>query len=150
MKSFLIPILALSALTFQSCSAESSSSDEETAAAETSELNIPDPLVNVTILYAYSGGNSYRVSMQEDGLRYQYRSGRTPEKWWGPFEYNSMHTPKGDIVVAWYEKGYGDYVTLVIDFDEMELIGSAIIPGTGGGKDKIHFEKATIQEVQVD
>lgn len=30
-------------------------------------------------------------------------------------------------MLAWYERAYGDYVTLVIDFEKNQLYGSAII-----------------------
>lgn len=98
-----------------------------------------------TILhYAYSGGNEYQVKLEKQGASYQFRTGSKPDKWWGPFPYQALITDDGDYVISWFEKGYGDYVTLFVDFEKSYLIGSAIIPKKG-----VHFERASIKEFTI-
>ena len=105
--------------------------------------SFPDRLIGVEIRYTYSGGNEYAVKFEDDGLRYQYRSGRTPEVWFGPFEYNYMTTESNEHLVSWHEPKKGDYVTLLINFEKNLLYGSAII-----GKKKVHFQTGEIHEVK--
>jgi phenolic acid decarboxylase len=103
-------------------------------------LNLPDQLLGVEMSYQYSGGNEYTLKFEEAGLSYQYRTGSSPDRYWGPFEYNHMMTENDEHFVSWFEPGYGDYVTLLINFDTSVLYGSAIIAGK-----TIHFQKAKIQ-----
>ena len=102
----------------------------------------PDDLIGVIMNYKYSGGNEYTVKIEDKGLSYQFKSGPKPEKWWGPFANNHMVTEGNNHIVAWHEPGYGDYITLVIDFEKHILYGSGII-----GKKTIHFQKANIANV---
>ena len=106
--------------------------------------NLPEKLVGVTLNYKYSGGNEYTVKIEKEGLSYQFKTGPKPEKWWGPFSNNYMITQNNEHFVAWHEPGYGDYITLLINFESKVLYGSGII----GGKN-IHFQKAKIAEVIV-
>ena len=103
----------------------------------------PDKLIGVETLYNYSGGNAYAVKFEADGLSYQFRSGRSPEKWWGKFEYNHMITENNEHFVSWFEPDYGDYVTLLINFETNVIYGSAIIKG-----EIVHFQKGKIQETK--
>lgn len=121
------------ALMFISC--------QSTSNAE--NLKLPDRLLGVTLNYSYTGGNSYAVKFEKEGLSYQYRTGGSPEKWWGKFKYNHLLTEENEHFVSWFEPGYGDYVTLLINFDKKVLYGSAIIKGK-----IVHFEKATIKTYQ--
>jgi phenolic acid decarboxylase len=104
-------------------------------------INFPEKLVGVVTTYTYSEGNAYAVKFEEGGLSYQYRSGAAPEKWWGQFAYNHMITENNEHFVSWFEPGYGDYVTLLINFEKNIIYGSAIIKGK-----KVHFQKAKILE----
>jgi len=106
------------------------------------ESNFTRELDGRLISYAYSGGNEYQVKLEAQGASYQFRTGSKPEKWWGPFPYQAIKTDDGDYVISWFEEGYGDYVTLFVDFEKKYLIGSAIIPKKG-----IHFQRARIIEV---
>ena len=45
-------------------------------------------------------------------------------------------------MVSWYEKGYGDHVTLLIDFNKKILYGSALI--VTKDKNILHFHGAKI------
>ena len=106
-------------------------------------LNFPEKLLGVEMRYTYSGGNQYAVKFEKEGLSYQYRTGAAPEKWWGSFKYNHMMTDNNEHFVSWFEPGYGDYVTLLVNFDSNVIYGSAIIKGK-----IIHFQRATIQSVK--
>jgi phenolic acid decarboxylase len=107
-------------------------------------LNLPERLIGVEMRYTYSEGNEYAVKFEEDGLSYQYRSGRLPERWWGTFEYNHMITENKEHLVSWHEPIKGDYVTLLINFENNLLYGSAII-----GLKKVHFQTAEIHEIKL-
>ncbi|PZE16531.1 hypothetical protein DNU06_11790 [Putridiphycobacter roseus] len=105
--------------------------------------NFPDKLTDMEILYTYTGGNTYAVKFESDGLSYQFRSGKNPDKWWGKFEYNHLLTRKNEHFVSWFEPGYGDYVTLLINFENKIIYGSAIIKGK-----IVHFQQGNIQEIK--
>jgi len=102
----------------------------------TSELN------GRSITYTYSGGRSYQVKFETEGVRYRYLSGKKPEKWWGPFPYQALVTDQGEYLASWFEKGYADYVTLLINLNTRTLYGSAIL----GGKN-VHFQRGQISNV---
>lgn len=106
------------------------------------ESNYTRELDGTKLNYAYSEGNEYWVKLEKEGASYQFRTGKKPDKWWGPFPYKALKTEEGNYVLSWFEMGYGDYVTLYIDFEKKYLIGSALIPNK-----KIHFERAIIKEV---
>lgn len=106
-------------------------------------LNLPDQLLGVEMSYKYSGGNEYTVKFEEAGLSYQYRTGTSPDKYWGPFTYNHMMTDNNEHFVSWFEPGYGDYVTLLINFETNVIYGSAIIVGK-----TTHFQKGNIQSTK--
>ena len=95
------------------------------------------------ITYVYSGGRSYQIKFAEAGMSYRYLSGSKPEKWWGQFPYKALLTDQGEYFVAWYEEGYGDYITLLINFKTNILYGSGIL-----GDKSLHFEKAKIKKVE--
>lgn len=105
---------------------------------------LPEKLLGVEMRYQYSGGNEYAIKFEKEGISYQFRTGGSPEKWWGKFPYNYMQTENGEHFVSWFEKGYGDYVTLLINYDNNILYGSAIIKGK-----IVHFQKAKIKEVKL-
>ena len=105
----------------------------------TTELN------GVDITYQYSEGQQYNVRFSKEGIKYRYLSGEAPEEWWGPFPYRAFKTNYGQYFAGWYEKGYGDQITLLIDLKEKTLLGSGIIIK----KDRVieHFEKAKIIKI---
>ncbi len=107
------------------------------------ETDYTRELDGTMLLYSYSGGNEYSVKLEKEGASYQFRTGSKPDKWWGPFPYKALLTDEGNYVISWFEQGYGDYVTLYVDFEAKYLIGSALIPNK-----KIHFQRADINEVQ--
>jgi len=109
-------------------------------------IDMPDKLDGVKIYYQYSGGNAYNIHYKDDSLRYQFLNGGKPNIWWGPFKYYHMMTDKNEHIIGWYEHGYGDYITQIIDFEQDYLVGSGVImPDT-----VIHFERAEILEVAVE
>lgn len=89
--------------------------------------------------YRYTGGRAYTLKFEDGSISYQYLSGSKPQLWWGPFPYKTMKTNKGEYLVAWYEQGYGDYITLLFDRKTKILYGSGLLLGKG-----THFEKAEI------
>lgn len=112
----------------------------------TSQIVFPENLEGVHLKYQYEGGRGYHVKMEKAGLSYQFRTGGKPETWWGPFEYQVLKTNKGDYVIGWYERGYGDYITLTVDFEKKTLIGSGIIMPNS----YIHFDRAKISAFEVN
>ena len=106
---------------------------------------MPENLVGTSLQYKYSGGNAYHVKLEEDGLSYQYKTGSKPNKWWGKFKYNHAVTDKGEHLVSWHEPGFGDYITLLIDFENKSLYGSGIIASK-----TVHFQKAELSEISIN
>mgnify|MGYP000040919071 CR=1 FL=1 len=105
-------------------------------------IKVPENLEGLEMHYTYSGGNEYAVKFEKDGMSYQFKTGGKPNKWWGKFPYNCMKTENNEYFVSWFEKGYGDYVTLLVNYDQNILYGSAIIRG-----EIVHFQKAKIEQV---
>ena len=95
------------------------------------------------ITYHYTSGRSYNVKFEEAGVSYRYLSGSKPEKWWGPFPYQAFEIEKNIYFASWFEEGYGDYVTLLINFNNNLLYGSAILSGS-----TVHFHGARIAKVK--
>lgn len=114
-----------------------------TTALEASELSLPTRKLNGTnITYNYTSGRSYNVKFEEEGVSYRYLTGSKPEKWWGPFPYQAFKVENNVYLASWFEKGYGDYVTLLINFNNSLLYGSAILSGK-----TVHFHGAKIVKV---
>jgi len=109
-------------------------------AAELSPLT--RSLNGTDITYNYTSGRSYNVRFDEKGVSYRYLTGSKPEKWWGPFPYQAFEVEKNIYFASWFETGYGDYVTLLINFNNKLLYGSAILAGN-----KVHFHGARIVEI---
>jgi len=104
------------------------------------DLAEPTRQLNGTnITYHYTSGRSYNVKFEEDGISYRYLTGTKPKKWWGPFPYKAFNLANNIYLASWFEQGYGDYVTLYLDFNNNSLYGSAIL----SGKD-VHFHGAKI------
>lgn len=111
-----------------------------TATLEASELSWPTRDLNSTnITYNYTSGRSYNVKFEEKGVSYRYLTGSKPEKWWGPFPYQAFKVEDEVYLASWFEEGYGDYVTLLINFNNNLLYGSAILSGK-----TVHFHGAEI------
>lgn len=114
-----------------------------TTALHASELSLPTRNLNGThITYNYTSGRSYNVKFEEEGVSYRYLTGSKPENWWGPFPYQAFKVEKDVYLASWFEKGYGDYVTLLINFNNRLLYGSAILSGK-----TVHFHGAKIVKV---
>jgi len=94
------------------------------------------------ITYNYTSGRSYHVKFESKGISYQYLTGSAPTKWWGAFPYRAFEVYKNVYMVSWYEEGYGDHVTLLIDFNKKILYGSALI--VTKDKNILHFHGAKI------
>jgi phenolic acid decarboxylase len=108
------------------------------------ELSLPTQGLNGTnISYNYTSGRSYNVKFEENGVSYRYLTGSKPKKWWGPFPYQAFEIEKNVYFVSWFEEGYGDYVTLLINFNSKLLYGSAILSGK-----TIHFHGAKIVKIK--
>ena len=109
------------------------------------DLVEPTRLLNGTaITYHYTiSGRAYKVKFEEAGVSYRYLTGSKPDKWWGPFPYKAFETDENVYLAAWFEAGYADYVTLLINLNENTLYGSAIL----GGKN-VHFHGAEIVKIE--
>ena len=103
---------------------------------ETQALN------GTSISYLYTSGRSYNVKFEKEGVSYRYLSGSKPEAWWGPFPYTAFEVDKNIFMAAWFEKDYGDYVTLLINFNNKLLYGSALLAGK-----TVHFHGANILSI---
>ena len=110
--------------------------DADELVAQTRALN------GINITYHYSNGRSYNVKFEDEGISYRYLSGSKPEKWWGPFPYQAYEVEPQIFFTSWFEEGYGDYVTLLVNFNNNLLYGSAIIAGKS-----VHFHGAKIETV---
>jgi len=100
-------------------------------------------LNGTNISYEYTSGLSFNVQFRKEGVSYRFLAGPKPDKWWGPFPYQAFEVEKDVYFVSWFEKGYGDYVTLLIYFNKNILYGSALIRG-----EKVHFHGAKIVAVE--
>ena len=103
------------------------------AAELTTELHGTD------ITYHYSSGRQYNVKFDASGASYRYLSGSKPDAWWGPFPYQAIRIEPNIYFLSWFEEGYGDYVTLLVNFNDKSVHGSAILRG-----EEVHFHKATL------
>ncbi len=99
-------------------------------------------LDGTSISYDYTSGRSYNVKFEKSGVSYRYLTGSKPEKWWGPFPYQAFEVEEAVFMLSWFEKGYGDYVTLLVNFNNRLIYGSAIIAG-----EEVHFHGAKLKEV---
>ncbi len=95
------------------------------------------------ISYEYTSGRSYNVKFNETGVSYRYLTGSKPKKWWGPFPYKAFEISKNIFIVSWFEQGYGDYVTLHINFNKQLIYGSAII-----SRQETHFHGARLVKIK--
>jgi len=113
------------------------------ASLNAAEISSPTRELNGTdITYHYTSGRSYNVKFEEEGVSYRYLSGPKPEKWWGPFPYQAFQVEKKVYLASWFEEGYGDYVTLLINFNNDLLYGSAILSAK-----TVHFHGAKISKI---
>lgn len=106
---------------------------------------IPEKLIGIQMAYTYENDVSFGIKYTEEGVYYQYKNGGAPDKWWGPFAYDYLKTDSGEHFLSWYEPGYGDHVTQLINFDTKTLYGSALL----GKNQKTLFEKAKIKSWQI-
>jgi len=107
------------------------------------ELKPPTRTLDGTsITYNYTSGRSYNVKFEKSGVSYRYLTGSKPNTWWGPFPYTAFEVEKNTFLAAWFEEGYGDYVTLHVNFNTNLLYGSAILQG-----ETVHFHGAKIVKV---
>jgi len=95
------------------------------------------------ITYEYTSGRSYNVRFEAAGVSYRYLTGPKPETWWGPFPYQAFRVRDNVYFTSWFEEGYGDHVTLLIDFNKRILYGSAILRG-----EEVHFHGAKIVKIE--
>lgn len=107
--------------------------------------NLSTDLNGVEITYTYSNGMSFNLKYTPQGVKYRYLSGESPNEWWGPFPYKAVQTPNGEYFLGWYEKGFGDSITQLVNFQTKTLYGSGII--VKDGKANEHFQTAKIEKV---
>lgn len=113
------------------------------SAPHAAELSQPTRKLNgIDMTYNYTSGRSYNVKFEEKGVSYRYLTGSKPEAWWGPFPYKAFEIDNNEFYASWFEEDYGDYVTLLINFNNNLLYGSAILSGKN-----IHFHGAQIVKV---
>lgn len=102
-------------------------------------------LDGLDITYAYAGGLKFRLRYTSEGILYQVLSKGAPEKWWGPFPYKAYKTVNGEYFVGWYEGGFGDQITQLVNLEAKTLYGSGII--VKGKRVLEHFDTAVIEKV---
>ena len=101
-------------------------------------------LDGVNMTYQYEKGNAYNVKFEKGNISYRYLAGSKPEKWWGPFKYKAIKTENNEYFLSWFEEGYGDIVTLLLNPTNKTIFGSALI--VKGEKKIFHFQTAKISE----
>jgi phenolic acid decarboxylase len=104
----------------------------------------PASMNGTEMTYQYSEGNAYNLKFDNDSVSYRFLTGPKPEAWWGPFKYNASKKTNGEYFLSWYEHGYGDYITLLIEEDRKTLMGSGVY--FKNNQPIIHFQKAIISE----
>ena len=109
-----------------------------------SKMDVPNRLEGIEMQYRYENGVEFAIRYTADGVYYQYKKGKSPDKWWGPFEYEYLKTEKGEHFLSWFEPGYGDHVTQLINLEDKVLYGSAII----GEKHNVLFHPAKILRLE--
>ncbi len=115
-----------------------------TTSVQASGLSLLTRKLNGTnITYNYTSGRSYNVKFEKKGVSYRYLTGKKPGTWWGPFPYQAFEIENDVYFASWFEKGYGDYVTLLVNFNNNLLYGSAILSA-----ENVHFHGAKIINVQ--
>ncbi|MBY0372059.1 phenolic acid decarboxylase [bacterium] len=98
------------------------------------------------LTYRYDNGGHYQIRYAEDGVRYRFLSGKAGDKWWGPFPYKAFKTTNGEYFLGWYEKGFGDQITQLVNLQNKTLYGSGIIVKKSGVVE--HFERAQIEKIE--
>ena len=68
---------------------------------------------------------SFGVKFEQGEVSFKPLRKSKPGRWFGPFAYKAFEISDNVYMVAWYEKGIGDYVTLVINFNDQLVYGSA-------------------------
>lgn len=114
------------------------------AQADSVKKETTDALNGARMTYEYSSGRAYDVKLEEAGASYRYLTGSKPDKWWGPFPYQAMQVEGKRYFLSWFEKEYGDFVTLLVDFEKKLIHGSALIQGKN-----VHFHRARITEFRL-
>ena len=109
------------------------------------EPGLTNELNGVEIIYSYDDGSTYDVQYTAKGVKYRFLSGDAPTEWWGPFPYRAYKTKHGEYFLGWYEKGFGDQITHLVDLEGKALYGSGIIVK----KNRVieHFQKAKIEKI---
>ncbi|MFD1553001.1 hypothetical protein DNU06_11785 [Putridiphycobacter roseus] len=109
------------------------------------KVDAPERLEGVEMQYTYEHGVEFAIRYTAEGVYYQYKKGKSPDKWWGPFPYEYLVTDKGEHFLSWFEDGYGDHVTQLINLEDRTLYGSAII----GERHNVLFHKANISRIKL-
>lgn len=107
-------------------------------------------LDGVEITYAYQSGDRYQVRYTAQGVKYRYLSGEDPDEWWGPFPYKAFRVREEEYFLGWYEKGFGDQITHLVNLQSKTLYGSGIIVKKRPGKKDLvieHFQRADIKKI---
>jgi hypothetical protein len=77
--------------------------------------NYTSELDGAEMTYAYSKGNSYNLKFENGTISYRFLTGSRPDLWWGPFPYKDFKTENNEHFLSWFEEGYGDMVTQLLD-----------------------------------
>ena len=104
-----------------------------------------DNINGMELTYKYENWNSYHVKFLEEGMYYQFLSGSKPDKWWGPFPYKMYVTDHGEYLISWYEEGYGDYITLLVNLEKKKLFGTGVVYAKDGVMTT--FKEAKISQI---
>lgn len=106
-----------------------------------------DSIDGMELTYSYKGWNSYHIKFAEEGMSYQFLNGSQPETWWGAFPYKMHVTDNNEYLISWFEEGYGDYITLLVDLEKKKLFGTGVVYAKGGVMTT--FKEAVIKEIVI-
>lgn len=63
----------------------------------------------------------------------------------GTFPFQAMKTKNGEYFLTWFEMGFGDSITQLVNLETKTLLGSGII--IKDHKTIVHFDQAKIEKV---
>jgi phenolic acid decarboxylase len=98
-----------------------------------------------TIDYTYDDGWRFRVNFYDGLVAYEFLGddGEDVSSSNADIPYLSRSLGSGRIHVSWHEENIGDFVSLVIDPNQMAIFSAALL-GYRGSDRQVHFEHGVI------
>lgn len=100
-----------------------------------------------TIDYTYDGGWRFRVRFYDGLVSYEFlgESGGVVSNSNEDIPYHSRLLSNGRYHVAWHESNIGDFVSLIVDINAMQIFSAALL-GYRDPDAALHFEHGIIHE----